>query len=195
MRQKIAKIISVLGHPLLTIPVYTIIITFSVYDYSKAFFVSFIIVGCIFLPITFWNYFQTKRGRYTNFDVSVQKDRDSMYLFAIPVLTLALIIFYFTHQSNALILNILFALILLVASYLVNFFIKCSGHVSLTIFLSFMLMPVNFVASIFILFCSILIGWSRVVLKRHTIKEAIIGMFLGLIVGISMLYFLNFFRT
>jgi membrane-associated phospholipid phosphatase len=195
MIQKLAKYVSILGHPFLTIPIYTLAINFSIYEIKKAFLISFTIVGCFFIPVILWNYINTKRGKYTNFDVSDQKQRNSMYVFALPLLTAVLFIFYLTHQSHALILTILFAVILLVISYLVNFAIKCSGHISLTIFLSFIILPKNLTAAFILLFCALIIGWSRIALKRHTFIEVLTGMIIGLITGLSMLYFQGYFNT
>lgn len=191
---KIAKFVSIIGHPLITIPVYILIITFNVLSFRKAAFVSFMIVGCFFVPLIIWNYFKTRKGEYSNFDVSVRKQRYSMYQFAIPLLALVLGIFYFSGQSEALLLNVLFALILLLVSYLVNFYIKCSGHVSLTIYLSFLIVPVNFTAAIILLVFTLAIGWSRIALKRHTLSEVVTGLFLGLLTGFSMLYFLGYYN-
>jgi membrane-associated phospholipid phosphatase len=117
-----------------------------------------------------------------------------MYLFAVPALLLVLAVFYFTNQSHNLILVILFSLILLIVSFAVNFYIKCSGHASMTIFLSFLVLPVNFTAAILMLFCAIAIGWSRLELKRHTFAEVITGIFLGLAVGLPMLFFQGYFK-
>lgn len=195
MIQKVAKVISILGHPFLTIPIYTLAITFSVCEIKDALFISFIIVGCFFVPVILWNFINTKRGKYTNFDVSDQKERGSMYVFVIPILTAVLFIFYLSHQSNSLILTILFALILTVVSYLINFKIKCSGHISLTIFLSFIVLPKNLNAAFILLICALIIGWSRIALKRHTFIEVLAGMIIGLVIGLSMLYFQGYFNT
>lgn len=195
MTQKIARVISILGHPFLTIPLYTLIITFSLMEVQKALFISLTIIGGFFIPISLWNFVKTRKGIYTNFDVSDQKQRNSMYLFAIPALLIVLAVFYFTNQSHNLILVILFALILLISSYVVNFSVKCSGHTSLTIFLSFLVLPVSFTAAMIMLVCAVAIGWSRLALKRHTFTEVVAGMILGLMVGTSMLYFQGYFES
>jgi membrane-associated phospholipid phosphatase len=193
--QRIAKIISILGHPFLTIPLYTLIVTFSVYSFKQAAFISGLIVGCFFIPITIWNYVRTKRGVYTNFDVSDQKQRNSMYVFAIPFLGVVLIVFYFTGQSRGFLICILFSLILLILSYVINFVIKCSGHVSLTIFLACMVLPISIPAAIILIICTLIIGWSRVVLNRHTLAEVFTGFLLGAICSFGMLYFQGYFKV
>lgn len=187
MKQKIAKYISIIGHPLVTISTFVLIVMFSFEEFHKALLISFLIVGCVIIPNIIRNYIKTKNGEYTNFDVSVRTQRNSMYLFAIPLLVIIIIVLFNTRQSRNLCLGVLFVLILLIISYIVNFFIKCSGHVSLTIYLSFLIIPTNLIIGIIVLLFSGLIAWSRVELGRHTVKEIVTGAIIGLVTGLIML--------
>jgi len=187
MKQKIAKYISIFGHPFITLSVFILIVMFTFEEFHKALLVSFLIVGCVIIPNTIRNYMKTKNGEYTNFDVSVRKQRNSLYIFAILLLSLMTAVLFSTGQSKNLCLGVFFGLILLIVSYLVNFFIKCSGHVSLTIYLAFLIIPLNLSLGIIVLSFSSLIGWSRIELKRHTIKEIFTGAIIGLIIGVVML--------
>ena len=173
---------------MITISTFIIIVMFSAEEFFKALFISFLTVGCIIVPNVIRNYVKTKKGQYTNFDVSVRSQRNSMYLFALPLLFIITAVMYYTKQSNSICLSVLFGLLLLMISFIVNFYIKCSGHVSLTIYLSFLILPLNFTAGVIVLLSSGLIGWSRVELKRHTLKEVIAGAVIGLAIGMAMLF-------
>ena len=70
MKQRIAKLISVAGHPLLTIPLFVVFVMFSFENIGKAVFISFLIIGCIFIPLIVRLYLKSKNGSYTNFDVT-----------------------------------------------------------------------------------------------------------------------------
>lgn len=122
---------------MITFSVFVIIAMFTYEEIHRAFLISFLIVGGVITPNAVRNYSKTKKGDYTNFDVSVRTQRYSMYLFAIVLLSILTIVLFYTRQSRNLCMGVLFGLVLLIISYLVNFFIKCSGHVSLTIFLSY----------------------------------------------------------
>lgn len=187
MKRKLAKYISIIGHPFITISVFVIIVLFTSEEFNKALLISFLIVGCIIFPVAMWNYLKTKNGEYTNFDVSVRTQRYSMYLFmAVPLLTITVVLFY-TNQPKGICYRVLFGLVLLLISFIVNLYIKCSGHVSLTIYLSFLVIPLNVIIGIIILLLSGLIGWSRVELKKHTVKEVFTGAVIGFTVGFLML--------
>jgi hypothetical protein len=185
--KKAATIISILGHPLLTIPLFVLAVMFGSEEFTKASRFSFLIIGCIFFPIIAWMYFRSRRGSYTNFDVSDQKQRRSLFLFAIPLLAIVSVFLFASGQRGNLFVSVLFALMLLVLSQITNFFIKSSLHVSLNIFLSALIFTVNHTIGIVALLSTGLLGWSRVELGRHTLKEVLIGLLIGLVISLVML--------
>ncbi|MBK6914960.1 MAG: phosphatase PAP2 family protein [Ignavibacteriales bacterium] len=187
MKTNFASVISIIGHPLLTLSIFAIIALFAYEEFQRAFLHSSFIVAGIFLPLAIKMYLNYKNGTYTNFDVSDKTQRQSWYGFAILILLIVTIILFATDQPRTLRLSVLFSLILVVTSQIVNYFIKSSLHVSFNIFLSFLIVPMNFIAGLLFLVFTILIAWARLTLKRHTIKEIIAGAFIGLIIGISSL--------
>lgn len=190
MKIKIASCISVIGHPLLTIPVFTVIVFFTYEEFHRALLHSSLIVAGIFIPLTVKMYLNSKNGTYTNFDVSNKTQRQSWYIFAILLLLSVTIILYVTDQTRTLRLSVLFSLILLVTSQIMNYFIKSSLHVSFNIFLSFLIIPMNLITGLLFLVFTILIAWARFTLKRHTFREIIAGSVIGLTIGISSLFFI-----
>jgi len=188
MKQKIARIISIVGHPLLTIPLYVLFVMVGFEDIKRAALNSFLIIGCIFIPLALWLFVKSRNGTYTNFDVSDRKQRKSVFVFIIPILCVVTYILYKTGQSSHLWQSMFFALLLVVILQLVNFNIKSSMHVALNIYLAFLVMTVNYKIGIVILLLTGLIGWSRIVLGRHSIKEVMFGAVIGFTVSIFMFY-------
>jgi membrane-associated phospholipid phosphatase len=188
VKQIIAKYVSFCGHPLLTIPLFVIITMFITEDIGKALSVIFLIVGCIFVPLIAWLYIKSKNGTTTNFDVSDRKQRKSLFVFILPVLMFVCFILYFTGQNKMLCMSVFFGLVITFISQLVNLRIKSSLHVSMTIYLAFLIIPMNYELGIAVLLLSGLIGWSRIVLGRHTLKEVLWGGGIGLTVGLIMFY-------
>ena len=185
---KLASFISFIGHPLLTFPLFSIIVLFTHEAFQKALLhASFIIIG-IFLPVIVKMYRNTKSGTYTNFDVSDKMQRQSWYVFAIVVLLIVTIFLFATGQPQPMSMGVLFSLILLIVSKIINYFIKSSLHVSLNIFLSFLILPMNVVIGLFFLFFTILIAWARITLKRHNFKEVLAGAGIGFTIGIISLF-------
>ena len=71
MKKNIAHIVSVLGHPLLTIPLYVALVMFGSEDFKRASLNTFLIIGCVFIPVTMWLYIKSRNGSYTNFYVTM----------------------------------------------------------------------------------------------------------------------------
>jgi hypothetical protein len=131
-------------------------------------------------------YIKSNNGTYTNFDVSDKTQRKSLFLFAIPLLTFVTVVLFVTDQSKNLCISILFALILMIVPQVVNYFIKSSLHASLNIYLSALIFTINYKVGIAVLLFTGLISWSRVRLGRHTVKEVMLGLLIGVIIGLTM---------
>jgi len=188
MKKNIAHVVSVLGHPLLTIPLYVALVMFGSEDFKRASLNTFLIIGCVFIPVTVWLYIKSRNGSYTNFDVSDRKQRKSVFVFIIPILSIVTYILYKSDQASHVWQSMLFGLILLFILQVVNFRIKSSMHVSLNIYLSFLIMTVNYPVGIIVLLLTAPIGWSRVALGRHSLKEVLSGTIIGLLVSLVMMH-------
>lgn len=188
MTQRIAKLISVAGHPLLTIPLFVVFVMFSFENIGKAVFISFLIIGCIFIPLIVRLYLKSKNGSYTNFDVSDRKQRKSVFVFILPILCIVTFVIYKTGQSTNMFLSMLMATILVFILQLINHYVKSSLHVSLNIYLSFLVITINYKIGIILLILTGFIGWSRIVSGRHTLKEVLFGAAIGLTVSLIMIH-------
>ena len=191
---KIAKFISVIGHPLLTIPLYVTVMMFAFEDFEKALLNSVLIIGCIFLPLILRMYIKSKNGTYTNFDVSDRLQRKTLFIFVIPLMIFVTVISFKTSPASNFSLSVLFATILVIISQIINLFIKSSLHVSLNIYLSALILTVDLRIGIAVFLFSGLIAWSRIALGRHTWKEVAFGSCIGLIISVIMLYAEGFFN-
>ncbi|MES3016910.1 MAG: phosphatase PAP2 family protein [Bacteroidota bacterium] len=187
MNRRVANILSIFGHPLLTAPAFAIFMFFKLEDVELAFKHSIIIILGIFLPLSIRMYVNTKKGVYTNFDVSDQGQRQSWYIFATILLSVFTLYLFITGQPQNLCYSVAASLILLVISQCINFYIKSSLHVSVNVFLAFLMMSVSVAAGIMFLLFAGFVAQSRLVLGRHTIREIIVGALVGLIVGFIIL--------
>lgn len=188
MNKKTAKFISTAANPLFTIPLFVVIVMFAFEDFKKAAFISAIIIGVIFVPLILMMYIKSKNKSYSDFDVSDRLQRKSLFLFALPLVIITTIILYKTGQSKALYFSVFFGLVIAFVSQIVNLFIKSSLHVSLNIYLSFLIMPTNLILGNILLLLTVFIGWSRIRLGRHTLKEVLVGAGIGLSISLLMFF-------
>ena len=108
---KIAKAISFIGHPLLTIPLFVAVMMFVFEDFEKALLNSALIIGCIFLPLFLRMYIKSRNGTYTNFDVSDRIQRKTLFTFIIPLMIVVTVISFKTSAASNFSLSILFGTI------------------------------------------------------------------------------------
>ena len=175
-------------------PLFSLLIFFAFYSYynSNGDFniINFLLpIVIVIIPIFGWIFWNVKKGNYTNMDVSNRKQRNSLYLFNFFIISIYIAALFYTKQYFHYILIILFLLVLLVVMFISNFFIKSSMHTSFNIFVSALFFTLHPIYGFVWLFLTILVAISRVILKRHTVKEVIMGFIVITFISFVYLYF------
>lgn len=174
-------------------PIFSLLIFFGVYalekmNYQEALKNLLLMLFIVVIPIFIWIYWNVKTGRYTNMDVSNRKQRNSLYIFNFIVIAIYIALLYFTKQKFDFTLIIIFLFILLVVMQISNFFIKSSMHTSANVFVSALFFMLNPLFGFVWLMITLMVGVSRIVLKRHTPKEVMMGGLIAFLVSIAYLY-------
>ena len=183
LKTKFAKLISTLGHPFLTVPVFVFFLLFSHEPVWKATLLSSLIVGGVFIPIALKTYRGVRKGTYTNLDVSDQSERQRWFIAMTILVLVVTIILWATNQERTLRLATTCALMLLLTAQVVNTIVKASMHMAFHTFLSFLILYFSWpIGVLFFLFAPVL-AWSRLHLNRHVLKEVVIGMLMGAFFG------------
>jgi len=177
----IARSLSVLGHPLVVVPVAVVTLVLHERTSSAALIVSAIcgIVGVVF-AFSFW---QVRRGEWQHIDASARSERRSLNVFLAAVLFLGAAGAFYQLPGPGLTLGLLSSGLLIVAVMLASPWVKLSLHASFATFAVLLLWPLKlwYVALASVAVAGIC--WSRVVLGRHTIVEVLAGSFLGGLFG------------
>lgn len=195
VNKKTALIISRIGHPINLIMGYLIFYTFSVHSSTTAWWTLAGLIGIGILPLVAWNHIHTKRGTYTNFDVSVRQDRYSMYGFIFFLAFLVITFLILTKQPVNMLIGSLVLIQLVLISFLLNFRIKASLHTSMVIFVGLAVLPLNLPLSLALLTSAPVIAWSRWRLGRHKVGELIAGTVIGILTGLQLLYFTGYWSN
>jgi membrane-associated phospholipid phosphatase len=187
LKERVAKYISLVGHPLLTLSIFSTIVLFNNETIENAFFVSMIFFFCLIVPLLLNIYSGCQSGKYKDYDLSDKQERQTWYFYALSLLSFVTIIIFATGQPEIIRVNIVFAFLLLLASKITNYYIKSSLHVSFNVFLAFLIIPIQIELGLALLCFVVLIAWSRMKLERHTIMEVAIGAAIGILVGMGWL--------
>lgn len=179
----LAQVVSVLGHPLLTLPVCASVLLFRYEARDRAIGLSALLLGGLFVPLVLTMYRHQASGVYTNFDVSDQGQRQRWYWLPVGLLAGVALLVFITDQTYLTQVSLLCATLLLGTSQLVNQSIKSSLHVSLNTYLACLLLVFEPKAGWVLLSAVPLVSWSRYQLGRHTPAELLMGGLLGLSFG------------
>lgn len=140
----------------------------------------------IILPIVIWLIWNVKKGNYTNLDVSNRHQRKGFYFFISGIFFLYLSYDYL--RNGTLDLVMLFLFILLLALQLSNYFVKSSMHTAFNVYVAALFFFREPILGFAWLLIAALVGITRVVLGRHTVKEVCMGATIAALVSFIYLY-------
>lgn len=183
---KISKVISDFFNPLVSLFIFYVYMSVREYSLKDSLFYFVPILLMTIIPVIIWLIWNVKTGRYTNMDVSDRVQRKTLYIFVAGCLMSYLIFHYVRNGYIDLVM--LFILILLITMQISNFFIKSSMHTSFNIFVAALFFSMNWKMGMIWLGIAALVGMTRVILKRHTVKEVFMGTGIAFLVSFLYLY-------
>lgn len=183
-RQKTAKFISVIGHPLLLGNAYVIFMSFQNLERNTAILVSLLVISLVAVPIIWNNLRKMKKGEYTNFDVSDRKQRMGFYPFAISLFVILLFVFWILDFPVEVIHQTLVFFVMVLIMAMVNFKIKASMHAGIGFYIVVNIFGIGILQGFITLIFALAVSWSRWEMKRHDTMELVIGSFIGVIFGL-----------
>lgn len=183
---KISKIISNFFNPLTSLFIYFTYSSSLKFTFSEAAIIFLPLLLIVIIPISAWIYWNVRKGNYTNMDVSNRKQRKSLYFFIASALLIFLGYDYFFNENVDLIVT--FLLILLVLMQLSNYYIKSSMHTAFNVLVAALFFELNWILGLIWLIIAILVGVTRIILKRHSVAEVISGAAIAILVSFIYLY-------
>ncbi len=180
----VSKVISNFFNPLVSLVIYFFYYSYQNYSWEQATKKFLPILLLLIIPIAIWIYKNVKNGNYSNMDVSNRRQRHSLYIFIIIATVVFLGVDFYLHKEMDW--TVFMLCILLILMQVSNFFIKSSMHTSLNIYVAALFFAIQPVIGIIWFLLAILIGVTRVILKRHTPKEVLSGA--GIAFFVSLIY-------
>lgn len=181
---KLAYSISVIGHPLITISVFVLIYGYLFYDVKTTLSIFLLILLVVILPIAINNYWQASKGMITNFDVSDRKQRSSLYPYLLLLMAVITGVLYYFKYPESITIGVSCFLLMILFMSVLNFKLKASLHAASSFFICMLILKVSPTVGVCALVFSLVVAWSRLVLKRHTLPEIIAGSASGILFGL-----------
>ncbi|KYH07594.1 ABC transporter permease [Chryseobacterium cucumeris] len=183
---KISKVISDFFNPLISLIIFFIYMSIREYSLKNSMLYFLPVLLMIIIPVVIWLVWNVKTGRYTNMDVSNRVQRKTLYIF-IAVCVIAYLLFNYI-RNGYIDFVMLFILVLLFALQISNLFIKSSMHTAFNVFVAALFFSLNWKMGFAWLGIAILVGITRIILKRHTVKEVFMGAGIAFLVSFIYLY-------
>lgn len=183
---RISKIISNFFNPLTSLFIFFIYSSLQHFTFQETAYLFLPLLLMVVIPISIWIFWNVKKGKYADMDVSNRNQRKGLYFFIAGALFVYLFYDYFINENIDLAIACL--LILLLVLQLSNYFIKSSMHTAFNIFVAALFFATDPVLGSMWFAISVVVGITRIILKRHTPKEVFTGAFIALLVSFIYLY-------
>ena len=179
----IARWVSIAGHPFSFITLLVVVAGSKKYGIGAA--ARLVTVTAIVLIIPLWIFMWRKwrSGRWQTVDASDPRDRPSFYGVAFLLLGVLMGCFAIVEGASFMLRGCAAVAVLVGLAALLNRWIKLSNHVAFAMFTGVLLSRFALGLGLGVLLLVPLVGWSRLILARHSWHEVLGGMILGAGVG------------
>lgn len=188
-RAEVARLVSAIIHPivfpLITLGIALYVSTDSLPDAARWVALALLLTT---IPVSLLVAFQVVRGAWTDLDVSVRRQRYLLYPFGLGcMLILALV--YRRFDAPSIAIRITLAIVLAnLCGALINLWYKVSAHASGAAICATALWTVGAFGGVVGCVAALLVGWSRVELRRHTRGQVLLGWSVGVASTLVMLH-------
>lgn len=164
-------------------PLLTGLIAYRLLPPKQALLAEIVALGIVIIPAAIFTLVKVRKGVWNNLDVSDQNHRGQFYGMLISLLAVLTIISWVADVPRSIAMGTTAILSLVTIAFVLNNSIKVSLHTGFSVFVACVLLLMQPLLALFAFALAIAVAWSRVVLKRHSTREVMIGGALGLVVG------------
>mgnify|MGYP003118692710 CR=1 FL=1 len=183
--ERFAQIVSIIGHPLVILPVCVFLKLLPNDDLAaRSDVIAVIAVVCLAtLSFSWW---QVRRGAWVDLDASVPSERKMLVTAVVIGLLCLAIVLFLGDTPSFLWAGVASAALIVLAAALLARWCKLSLHTAFAVHAAMIFVP-NIVLVLGLLGVAMLIGWSRLILERHGLTDIVVGYCTGLGAGIVYL--------
>jgi hypothetical protein len=183
-----ARWISIIGHPFVLIILLVLMVLSVRSGGGVALKAAAVVLAAGVVPLWFFMWRSHATGRWETIDASSPKNRPVAYLAGFAVLLMLSLYFFLAVGSSEMLRGCAALAVMLGAAAALNRRIKLSIHMAFAVFTGIISMKIYPGLGLAILIGVPALGWSRLALARHTLREVIGGCVLGVVVGIITIW-------
>lgn len=186
MNHAAARTVSILGHPMLVLPLAATGLATARGQWRMAgwMVLGFAVFAAVVMAYSRW---QVGRGRWAHVDASGRSERRSLNRFLLVALLLATLLAAGLGQSRELMLGLGLSTALVAFAMLTARWWKLSLHMAFVVYAALLLFATAWwIGMIGIVFAA-LVAWSRLALGRHVPRDLVAGGAAGALAGFAYL--------
>ena len=181
MLDRLARAVSILGHPLLVLPA-ALALPAALRDADHATLRSMLIGFALFAALLLgWSWWQVRRNRWAHVDASQPSERKSLNRTLLVAIAIGALVAWLRSPTPDLALTLALSAGIVAAAMLTAGHCKLSLHIAFAIYATGLLWPLGWPV---VAACGAFagaIGWSRLRLSRHQPRDLVAGAAAGLL--------------
>jgi len=188
MTHAVARAVSILGHPMLVLPLVMLALATGRGSGSGSdtlwMGVGFVVFAVVVMA---YSKHQVRRGQWAHVDASHQEERKSLNRFLLAALLVSAALAAFTGMPRQLALGLALSTAMVAVAILTARWCTLSLHMAFMMFAVFLLASVSWWAALFGLVFAAAVAWSRLRLQRHVMRDLVAGACTGALAGATYL--------
>ena len=177
-----ARTLSIVGHPALLMPVAVAAGASGAGASPQLLRIALGTAVAVAVIVGLYSLWQVRCGRWAHVDASLPRERHQLNLFLAALLGAAAALLWALGQTPAAASGALLAALLVLLTHALRHRLKVSLHAAFALFAAALLWP-HPSATLAVGLLALGVAWSRLVLRRHTLAEVLIGLLLGAAFG------------
>jgi hypothetical protein len=184
----LARWISIIAHPFVMIAVLVAVAGWRFAPGSQALQALLLVIVVTIVPLAILMVCQVRRGRWSNVDASHTSERPILFLVALTALAALLGWLLLSNPHSFLIRGVIVISLLLVVAALLTRWVKLSLHLAFAGLTVTSLSVIGSAIGLALIPAVPLLIWSRLALSRHRPLELVVGLLLGVLAGLALIY-------
>jgi hypothetical protein len=195
MLDRLARAISILGHPLLVLPAalaLPAVLRGGDQSALRSTLAGFALFAALLLG---WSWLQVRRGRWTHIDASQPSERRSLNRALLVAIAIGALLAWRGLPTPDLAVALALSAGILSIAMLGARWYKLSLHVAFAVYATGLLWPLGPIATATGCVLAAVVAWSRLRLSRHRPRDLVVGATAGALAGTMYWQALHWIRT
>jgi len=180
----LARALSILGHPILVLPMAVLAIAWVRGDAHTALWsaAGFAVFAALVMGYSWW---QVHRGRWGHVDASATHERSTLNRFLLVALTAGALLVAWRGGQPLFALGLALSAAMILTAMLTARWCKLSLHLAFIVFAACLLRELGLAWMLVALSFAAAVAWSRLALQRHTRRDLMVGAITGASAGLA----------